>query len=170
LSEARRGYGACGLRTARQSSGKWLGLPFVHGFARLREVREHRRGKQVMNDARKRRPLIRARALKGRMYRIDKEIEVKCEHGILRNGMLCEACHPIFVRPETVRVAITLYDEFTISGKPFYMAADLPIDKLETTVQRMYHYGFWQRREGMMIFIPGGRILRIVILESDNVV
>ena len=122
-----------------------------------------------MNEARKRRPLIRARALKGKLRRMDKEIRIKCPHGILRNGMLCEACHPILVRKETVRVVITLYDEFTMSGKPSYITADLPVDKLETTVQRMLHYGFWQRREGAMIHIPAGRIIRVMIWESDNV-
>lgn len=122
-----------------------------------------------MNDARKRRPFIRARALKGKLWRMDKEIKVKCEHGVLRNGLLCEACHPIFTRPETVRATITLYDEFTMSGKPSYITADLPIANLTGTVQRMYHYGFWQRRESAMIYIPAGRILRVVIWESDNV-
>ena len=48
-----------------------------------------------MNGARKRRPLIRARAQKGLLWRLDKEIKVKCEHGILRNGALCPLCHPI---------------------------------------------------------------------------
>lgn len=121
-----------------------------------------------MNDARKRRPLIRARAQKGLLWRLDKEIRVKCVHGLLRNGVFCEKCHPIVMRPETVRAIITLYDEYTMVGKPSYLGVDLPVDKLGTTVQRMHQYGFWRRWDDAMVFIPAGRILRIVIRESDS--
>lgn len=124
-----------------------------------------------MNEARKRRPLIRDRARKGFLWRMNKEDRMKCEHGIRHNGLFCETCHPELkiVVPQTVHAHVVLRDEFSTVGVSSHISVDLPMNGLHQTVLRMYHFGFWARRDKTMMFFPAKSIMRIHIDGEENV-
>ena len=123
-----------------------------------------------MNDARKRRPLIRERAAQSRMAAHKKNIKRLCEHGGPFAGQYCKKCHPVVeLKKKTYRGWVYLKDAY----EHRHVIVDLPAEDIQQTIHKMYMYGFWaklgcdSKHEGVT-WIPPHEIRRINFWMEDN--
>jgi hypothetical protein len=141
-----------------------------------------------MNAARRRRFLIKKRALESKKRGLEAEKkEVRDEiamyeaHALVCRGQKCFRNCPtrklsvrvealiLAHRPKPLRAIVYLRDHYD-DGFPVSIPVDLPMDRTASTVKSMRKHGFWVRQgaSAAVTFIPASDIARITIWAEDN--
>jgi hypothetical protein len=126
-----------------------------------------------MNDARRRRLVIKKRAEKSRELRCKKDIKKLCQHGGVFNGGFCKTCHPIEpLKPPTYRAWVYLKD----AHDHRHVVVDIPVNKATKTVYDMHMNGFWGKIlegeedyvDSAVFWVAPHEIRRIIFWTEDT--
>lgn len=125
-----------------------------------------------MNDARRRRPLIKKRARESKNRRLEEESKILCRHGDIFNGEFCQQCNPIQPVKPLYRGWVYLKD----GHDHRHVIVDIPADRVARTVHEMHTNGFWGRivegddyTDSAVFWVAPHEIRRIIFWSEDAV-